>query len=578
MTEVVRPCDVAVRLGDRFAYDSESTLYSHTSDKISSFGKHKAMYSPAPSMKSDGKAHHFHRSSSSSARNSTGDQRAAAKHTKLHRRANSGFTYGTIAGPDAPKATTSAASDRRPSFNDAFTFGALLSSRDNEAASAAGSGRIEASPMLSRPPAPAPVPSASSSVLKPYFRRMSLRDFDAAVSLSGGRRKRGAGSHSIDLSRPAAENAALAGLGVVSASAEPNDMAAFGLPPSLAERQGGYVRHGRAASSPSRFPPLYAVTSPSHFPTSPLRPTPRPHTPPSLLHASPRQTVATDIDYPDTARPDADRRASVISSFTSTTVTTNNTGAASLPPPHPSLQLDTASAVSRRLSESSQGPASPGQRSRRGTLLSLETARSATSRNSVDRAITALRGATGGNNTPPDPAAEIRAARQAYREKEDAKERQREKALQKKRKSSPKREGKKSKESDRDSRRQQKKSKGRSRATSLESGGKKSEEVLRQTNGQTPSVVGLPYALAAPAEPPIAEDAVIDGFTGAGGAGAAGAGTNSSRRKSNAGLNSINTAGSTSIKVNRKARGRWLAFVTWLRTRLLRLGKKFGKR
>ncbi|KAF2273375.1 uncharacterized protein EI97DRAFT_444907 [Westerdykella ornata] len=250
------------------------------------------------------------------------------------------------------------------------------------------------------PARPQPIHASSSShhsnKTKLYLRKLSS----------------GRDAHSLDLSRPAAENEGLAGLGITDYS------------PSVTSR----ARHTRSTSTNSHF-----STSSSLRPTAPymppILPTPSSYTPPHT-RSTPPSVLGHESDV-DAIMADDELRLWQNTKRRSASI------ASSAPAVAPPLRIYTPSSSARNgesFSHSSASLVSPiaQARSRGDTLKSIDTATSPSSRTSFDKAFTFIRG--GGRDSPVDPAARaasIRAARIAFQQKEEAKERKHDKEASK---------------------------------------------------------------------------------------------------------------------------------------------------
>jgi hypothetical protein len=357
---------------------------------------------------------------------------------------------------------------------------------------------------------------ANSFKIKPYLRKMSTKD-----------------EIKIDLSRPAAENEGLAGLGIHDLNPSRSASDVNFVP--ISSTRGG--RHNRSTSGNSQFSSTSALQRPSAPYTHPLRATPRPYTPPitksytTSVIGSEGSDEATDIMSEDEFRLhqrmfDPTLRSDSVSS---------------IPTAPPPLHIHTSGSLTRlnNPSQSSIPSSMPTGRSRGATLQSLESCGSPSSRPSMDKALGFIRSPR--SDEPVDPAsraASIRAARIAYNEREEAKARQAEKEELKRLDRENKRRGKKEerqrRKSDADERRK------RARANSSnEKLNDASSFIGKSYNETTPAHIrSLPAHVGAPPTPSaIPTRSPADGF-----------------------------------KKKKAARSGWLAFMAWFRTRLLRLG------
>lgn len=352
-----------------------------------------------------------------------------------------------------------------------------------------------------------PAPSVSNPLkIKPYLRKLSVKD-----------------SNALDLSRPAAENESLAGLGIHEYGGNARSASDVNFSPIS-----GRSRHHRSTSNTSQFSTSSSLQRPTVPYMHPMRQTPRPYTPP-ISKSSPASIIGSDAEEADDILSDEElryrqhmfdpaRRSGSVSS----------TPGASAP-----LRIHT-SGSSTRLGSYSQTslPITSPPTHTRDTLKSIDTTTSPSSRTSFDKAFGFIRG---GRDSPVDPAsraASIRAARQAYQEKEAAKERKAEKEAMK--------------QADRDNRKKSKQEERHRRKSDVKE--KRSRSVSNEKM-MTP-VAGREYSNYTPAHSRSlpARVATVD-------------------------LNKeMRTA--PQVTTRRAAKSRWLAFVTWFRTRLLRFGKR----
>ncbi|OCK77352.1 hypothetical protein K432DRAFT_284506, partial [Lepidopterella palustris CBS 459.81] len=350
-----------------------------------------------------------------------------------------------------------------------------------------------------------PTPSASNPLkIKPYLRKFSVKD-----------------SNALDLSRPAAENEGLAGLGIQEYDLNLRSVSDVNFSPI-----NGRGRHGRSTSNTSQFSTTSSLQRPTAPYMHPLRQTPRPYTPP-ISKSSPASVLGSDAEEADDVLSDEElryrqhlfdpaRRSGSISS---------TLGVA------PALHIHTSGSSTRlgSYSQTSLPIPSAATRSRGDTLRSIDTTTSPSSRTSFDKALGFIRG---GRDSPVDPAsraASIRAARQAYQEKEAAKERKAEEDAMKK--------------ADRDSR---KKSKQEERQRRKSDAAEKRTRSISNEKVATP-VAGKEYSNYTPAHSRSlpARVATVE--------------------------HDKEVRAAPKVTTRRAAKGRWLAFVTWFRTRLLRL-------
>ncbi|KAF2268283.1 hypothetical protein CC78DRAFT_576291 [Lojkania enalia] len=364
-----------------------------------------------------------------------------------------------------------------------------------------------------------PMPAASSSShplkIKPYLRKLSSKD----------------NNNGLDLSRPAAENEGLAGLGISEYSGYSNSLNDVTFTPT-----NGRGRHGRSASNTSQF----STSSSLQRPTAPFMPsirqTPRPYTPP-ISKSSPSSVLEGEQEAEDVMTDeelrlrqnafDPARRSGSVSSAAGVS---------------PGLRIHTTGSSTRLGGSYSQSnvsltsPVAPA-RSRGDTLKSIDTT-SPSSRTSFDKAFGFIRG---GRDSPVDPAsraASIRAARQAFNEKEGARERKIEEAASKKAEKDIQKQYKKEERQRRKSDAQEIKE--QKRARSISDSNEKSTP--------RPSIGGRQYSdHRQPHSSTLPTHAAI----------------NAEKR--------TNTA--PHVTKSRAAKGRWLRFVTWFKTRLLRISR-----
>jgi len=372
---------------------------------------------------------------------------------------------------------------------------------------------------------------ATAIKIRPYLRKLSLKD---------GRR--------VDLSKPAAENEGLAGLGIhdfggVSRSA--GDV-------RFESVSSGRSRHQRATSNGSQFSTASTSQRPSAPYMHPMRHTPRPYTPPiaksyttSVLDSE-ASDEAVDVVTDDDFRHRQPSRTLDYSQ--SHPQYRSDSISASMPAAPPSLHLHTSlnSSLTRLHNNPSQssltGSMPTQQRSRGGTLVSLETT-SPSSRTSMDKALGFIRGnrsATADSDVPLDPvarAASIHAARLAYNEREEAKERKAEKEearrLDRERK---KLAGKEERQRRRSDAEEVKRARGDSSNEKVDMFAGKAYDDNKPAHARS-----LPAQVEAP--PP--------------------------RNKAQ----SERRAGRQGEGKRRGARSKWLSFMAWFRTRLLRLSR-----
>ncbi|KAF2006745.1 hypothetical protein P154DRAFT_422299 [Amniculicola lignicola CBS 123094] len=371
-----------------------------------------------------------------------------------------------------------------------------------------------------------PMPAASSShplKIKPYLRKLSAKD-----------------SNALDLSRPAAENESLAGLGIseyTNATGYSRSVSDVSFAPI-----NGRNRHARSTSNTSQF----STTSSLQRPTPPympsIRQTPRPYTPP-ISKSGPSSVMGSEIEPDDIIEdefrtrqnaPDPARRSGSVSSVPglSSALRIHTTGS--------STRLNGANHSQSTVSLTS--PVAPS-RSRGDTLRSVDTAASPSSRTSFDKAFGGI--LRGGRDSPIDAssrAASIRAARQAFQEKEVAQERKYEKEANKQAEREQRKLYKKEERVRRKSDAQERVSNQRARSAS-DSNNEKLATPRPSVGGRQYSDHRLPHTSTLPSH-------VIT--------------VNEEKR--------VGTM--PHVTKSRAAKGRWLRFVTWFKTRILRMSKK----
>ncbi|KAH8728533.1 hypothetical protein GQ44DRAFT_702436 [Phaeosphaeriaceae sp. PMI808] len=426
---------------------------------------------------------------------------AAASHARLHKRGNSG---SSMTSPLSPAAGRNSGS---------FTFN-----------------RSETPKVTYEEPwieeyRAMPVPTPSQLNLKPYLRKLSSKDSPNT-------------NHGLDLSRPAAENEGLAGLGI----------ADYGSPNIHINVTSGYSsrsisdvsfapvngrhRHTRSASNTSQFSTSSGGGLQRPTPLPPIRqtPTPQPYlsplstnTPPSVpgsVREADEMMTEEEFRLRQNAY-DPSRRSGSLSSV-----------------PGTSLRLHTNNSSTRLAGSYSQSsvsltsPVAPS-RSRGDTLKSVDTATSPSSRTSFDHA---TRFARGGRDSPIDAAsraASIRAAREKFEADERAKELKYEREAHK--------------HAEREYRKQQKKEERKSEAHDRNDFTRSRSASDTQNEKQPrPSVGGRQYS-----DHREAHSHSLPKYV-----------TTVDLEKQDA---------APQVTKSRAAKGTWLRFVTWFKTRLLRM-------
>lgn len=341
--------------------------------------------------------------------------------------------------------------------------------------------------------------------IKPYLRKLSTKN----------------DSTTLDLSRPAAENETLAGLGI-------NDIG-IGSPRTVSDVTFTSTRtkHSRSTSNTSQFSNSSTPRHSQQYYVHPMRQTPRPYTPPSHSYANStadceEASEAHDVVFADAVRTrptlESSRHSGSISSgsvpLTVSVLTTSNS----------------FTGLNKTQSQSSLNMVSPiSTRQRTDTLQSIGSmATSPISRRSLDKFSFSR-----GRDSPIDPVVrqnEIRLARQAYKEKEDAKDRKIQEEAQK--------------QAEREARKMERKE---------ERHRQKEDAAVRKSMGSqnekgNSSVLGREY-----------EDHVRSH-------------ERSMPNRVDTGRAPTRTYSSPDISKTKKARSRWMSFIVWLRTRLLRMG------
>ncbi|KAF2820579.1 hypothetical protein CC86DRAFT_374272 [Ophiobolus disseminans] len=364
-----------------------------------------------------------------------------------------------------------------------------------------------------------PMPAATSShiKIKPYLRKLSSKD-----------------NNGLDLSRPAAENEGLAGLGIAEYGG--------GYPRSISDVTFTPVngrdrhRHARSTSNTSQFSTSSGgLQRPTPLP--PIRQTPQSYVSAISNPTSPSELgsehVGDDIMTDDEFRQrqnayDPSRRSGSLSSV-----------------PGTSLRIHTNNSTTRLAGSYSQSsvslssPVAPS-RSRGDTLKSIDTATSPSSRTSFDHATRFIRG---GRDSPVDAAsraASIRAAREKFDADQRAKEARYEKEA--------------SKQAEREYRKLQKREELQTRKSEVHerTDHNRSRSASDTFNEKTPrpSVGGRQYSDHREAHsnslPKYVTAVDVEKQSGA----------------------------SPQVTRSRAAKGRWLRFVTWFKTRLLRMSRR----
>ncbi|KAF2429461.1 hypothetical protein EJ08DRAFT_280026 [Tothia fuscella] len=356
--------------------------------------------------------------------------------------------------------------------------------------------------------------NAPALKFKPYLRKLAPKD-----------------GHKIDLSRPAAENERLAGLGVHDFYSGPKSLSDVTFTPV-----NGRAKHNRSTSNNSQFSTASSLQRPTAPYAHPMRQTPRPYTPPiaksytTSMIGSEISDEALDIMSEDEYRYrqrifDGSRRSDSISS---------------IPTQPPPLHIHTSGSLTRlngNQSQSSLPSAMSINRSRGDTVRSIDTV-SPSSRTSMEKAVSFARSAKDDPFDPASRAASIRAARIAYNEKEAEKDRRAEKEALKR---SIEETRKKAKKEDRQ----------RRKSDAVEDKRLRSRSDLTTSNSEKVDFVGKAYNDFTPAHSRSLPAHVP---------------TTAQQRPQ--------IPRSETRSSRHSAKSTWVGFLAWFRTRLLRLGKK----
>ncbi|KAL5120393.1 hypothetical protein ACEQ8H_001683 [Pleosporales sp. CAS-2024a] len=425
-----------------------------------------------------------------------------APHARLHKRAHSASSMSMTSPPCPPRHSGSFAFSRsetpRTTYEEPWTE--------------------------PQRPMPAAAPSHPLKI-KPYLRKLSSKEQ----------------SHGLDLSRPAAENEGLAGLGIAEyrggagGAGGGGGVGGGGYSRSITDITFAPVnsrnRHARSTSNTSQF-----STSSGGL----QRPTPLPpirHAPQAYLSSPMSASLPPSIL-------DSDKEADDIMSDDDFRLRQNaydpsRCSASLSSAPGTSLRIHTNNSSTRLAASYSQSsvsltsPTIVPERSRGDTLMSLDTPTSPSSRTSFDHATRFIRG---GRDSPIDAAsraASIRAAREKFEADQRAKEAKYEKEAHK--------------AAEREARKQQKKDEQRS-----ETHDRRRMDALVDEKASRPSVGGRQYS-----DHRRAHSNSLPNYV-----------TSVDREKQSDGAVPI-------VTKRRKAKGRWLRFVTWFKTRLLRMRRGF---
>lgn len=361
-------------------------------------------------------------------------------------------------------------------------------------------------PWIAEPARPKPT-AGSSHKIKPYIRKLSAKD------------------NSLDLSRPS-ENEQLAGLGI--SDYGQHSLSVSDINFTSINPRGN--RHGRTPSNTSQFSTSSSLQRPTA--TYAIRPSVRPYTPP-ISRSTPSSVLGSEAGADDIMTEEEYRLRQ--HSFDPTR---RSGSLSSTPGAAPALRIHTTGSSTRlagSYSQSTVSLTSPiGQsRSRGDTLQSMNTTTSPSTRTSFDKAFGFIRG---GRDSPVDPAsraASIRAAREAFQEKEAAKVRKHDMEAYKQ----AEKQYKKTEQQQRKAEMQEKK-----RARSISDSNEKASR---------PSIGGRQYsdhrnAYATTLPRPVASVPYEKRGVG------------------------------PKVTKSREAKGRWMRFVTWFKTRLLRMSRRMN--
>jgi hypothetical protein len=365
-----------------------------------------------------------------------------------------------------------------------------------------------------------PVPAAVSAhplKIKPYLRKLSSKE-----------------TSGLDLSRPAAEND-LTGLGILEYGAYSRSISDVNFTPVNPRN-----RHNRSTSNQSQYS-ASAGLRPTPLPS--IRQTPQLYSPP-IANSSPPSILGSELEGDDIMSDDEvrlkqnsydpARRSGSMSSAQGT-----------------SLRLHTNNSSTRLAATYSQSTASLTSptgppRARGDTLKSIDTTTSPSSRTSFDQTYRFIRG---GRDSPVDPAsraASIRAARQKFEQEQRAKELKYEKEAHKQQERDYRKQLKKE-----DLQRRKSETLDRNEINRTRTISDDSEKTPRPSVGGRPSIGGRQYSDHRQAHSHSLPKLV----------------TTVDPEK--AAMSAV-----PKVSKSRAVKGRWLRFITWLKTRLLRLSGK----
>ncbi|PVI06761.1 hypothetical protein DM02DRAFT_407693 [Periconia macrospinosa] len=364
-----------------------------------------------------------------------------------------------------------------------------------------------------------PMPAVSTShprKIKPYLRKLSSKDTNA-----------------LDLSRPAEENEHLAGLGIVDYTTYTPSV----VDVNFASVKNGRHRHTRSTSNTSQFSTSSSLQRPTAPYMPPARHTPRPYTPP-MSKSTPASVLGSETEADDIMSDEEYRSRQ--QAFDPARRSGSISSTPGLPAPLRIHATGSTTGLTGSYSQSSTSLTSPiaQSRSRGDTLRSMETATSPSSRTSFDKAFGFVRPRDASTTDPAARAAHIRAARQAFQEKEEAKERKHEKEVHK--------------QSERDLKKLNRKLE-HQRRKSEGNESKRARSVSDLNNEKTPrpSIGGRqysdhrePHSRTLPNYVPPSSSEKQGGFH------------------------------LPKVTKSREAKGNWAKFVAWFKTRILRISRK----
>ena len=413
--------------------------------------------------------------------------RQAASHAKLHKRADSASAAQT--SPDLPLSATA------PHLSSGFTY------------------THPASPEMAQtdPYAVGSAPSRTKTKIKPLLRKLT-----------------GPEDNSLDLSRSAADNE---GLGIYASDYGSSQWTPTDGAFASSGKRG--PTHNRSTSGASQFSTATTASGSRQY-VHPMRQTPRPYTPP-IAQSYQNSVLGSEYsaDGAGVGSDEEERIRQIVRDASCRVANSQSPSSQAMP-----LQIQT-NVSSAKLLDTSQTNLSGTTSSarRRADTMSPTDPASPKSRSSLERNFMKR------SRTMSDPASRaesIRAARQAFTEKEAAKAQKAEKeemrALERQNRKLEKL---------RESQREKSSNKG------------KSPNQSAGQNEKIDGVAGREYSTLTPGQS-------VSGLGGDGGAHTQGRPGMNRRRSEGA-----NTATST-------AHGRWVAFVVWLKTRLFKLGRKMS--